>query len=346
MKIKIILGLWFTFFFTTYYFASFRTYTTDKWIMGCDNQDRCTAIGYYEQGDNDDTTSSFVHEATWYIIAKWYKTDDEYVSIQLYMPDILPTNISVTLLNGSEMINIYKLIDSKIQKEEEYYYFEVKKDIFLTKEKLMLSYSYANKENNGIISRKENLDLISFIDFVQNSTSQTNKKQLNSVRAFPWLNKTYVEGPLLKIWMDKYGKPVNGDCYYGEQSSLLDTNFIVEIEKFGSLVVLCNETGYNGSSTLWKRDGDDLMPIKISSEVLEQDDDIIYQNMVVGFSLDEADQHFFRATFRGRRLGDCGAQYTFVFNGQQFEIVGLTEMPECANIYNWITLYEQPITRQ
>jgi|GEM_PF-4979169 len=310
--------------------------------MGYDNQDRCMAIGYYEQEENDDVISSFVHEPTWYVIAKWNKADEE-VSLQFYMLDILPVNINVDLLGNLDEKNSYKLIDSKVQNEDKYHYIDINKDVFLTKNQLILSYSYVNKDSNEIVLRKENLRMSDFVDFMINNMNETSKKQINTVTAFPWLNKTYIEEPLLKNWMDKYGKSVDEDCY---DASLLDTNFIVEVERFGSLVVLCNETGYNSSSTLWKNDGDNLIPVKISSEILEQDNDIIDQNMVTGFSLDEMDKYMFRATFRGRNLGDCGGQYTFVFNGQQFEIIEHAEMPKCANIYHWIKLYEKPIFRQ
>jgi len=302
--------------------TTLQTLVAGNWIMGCDNQAFCAAIGYYEPNrETENSSLTYVHNTVWYVKIEWNQIQDNLLSLQFYIFDGQPTDTNMTLSQNSSKGHPYEL---KLRRDEDnkmdFYSTTLKADEFLMHNTLTLSYSYQDEKSDKQLVRQGILNLGNFKAFLKNNhLRQDVLVDLRVVDAFPWANKVPIEKPLLKIWLEKYSEPTHDGCYDSQPSYIADDNYMIDIENFGSLVVLCHERGHNGFVTLWQRDGDDLIPIEFSPQSLTllEGDDIIYQNQTISFSLDEVDQYLFRATFRGRILGDCGGQYTFVFNGQQ-----------------------------
>jgi len=328
-----------------------QTLVASSWIMGCDNQSHCTAISYYEaERDAGNSSQTFDQDTVWYVKIDWHQARDEALSLQFYLLDLLPVDINMTLSQLSGMQHHYKLQAGHDEKSEmDFYSITIKPDEFMAQDILTLSYSYENGENSKKISRQDEVGLADFKAFLKDHHLRPDERvKSDAVNAYPWVNKVSIEQPLLKIWLDKYGEPDRDDCYQGESPYAVEDNYIMNIKNFGSLVILCQERGYNGFVTVWQREGDDLIPIEFSPQSLTllRGDDIIFQNILMGFHADESDHHLFWARFKGRSFGDCGGQYGIVFNGQQFEIVSYEEMPICGYIYHWISLYKRTMNRQ
>jgi len=338
--------------------ASTRPLVTGNWIMGCDNRGQCTATGYYER--EPDRNDQF-GEANWYVVVKWHEGHETPPSLQLHPLDRQVTDVSMALTQHSSLKQPYALQAERKQSGMMSYSTTIRQDEMLAADRLTLSFYHRDEDGNTPVSRKETLDLAAFKAFFieHGGRHQAVLPEPTAVTAYPWSNKRLIEKPLLDTWLDDYGDPLGFESCDQSESSPDDAayNYSIEIENFGELVVLCNDTGYNYSSTLWRRDGDALLPIQFSSGsrrmlsefgiILEnRDDGTSRENLLTGFDLDENDRHVFESRGKGRGLGDCGAVFTFVFNGQQFEVVHYEQMPKCVGINDWIPLYDRPVQRQ
>jgi len=328
--------------------VSMEALVVENWIMGCDNQHRCTAIGY------DDPKEAAVDPAqrwhynpnpAWYVVATWHQTQQASLTLQFHILDSQPVNPDMALLQLSGIKRPYPLQAAQDKDRETTYLVTTTPEDVLAQDILIFSYSYQDMENNTTAAHKGQIDLAHFKDFLrENRIPQAKHNMPEAVTAYPWSNKRRIESALLKTWQDQYGQSSDAYCYRE------DTNYTMDIAPVGTLVVLCAATGYNHASTLWKRNGDTLIPFNFSSGfralIGYSIHDYVDQNYIDGFYEDEADRHLFYLRSKGRGFGDCGAVYTLVFNGQQFDIVRYEHMPVCAHILQWIPLYDRSFKRQ
>lgn len=289
-------------------------------IFGCDNNNFCSLIIFHDIDADNGKSKSFVDDTNWYIKYDW--NSNETFSLKLNLMDGRHSIPKLVLMNDkNEKLNVNLNNDGDV--------FSAKIEGFSIKNFNSFTLNFDNKTFTEDMSLPNN--------FNENNVSKRNDKTYYAHR---WYNYRLLSKKEKNVLLNKYAKDSIEICYGS------DNNFTFKIDNIGEFFVLCSDTGYNYSVTLWRKVNGKLEPYDFENDTSDLGvDGYISNNNITGFSLAQDDPYKFYVIFKGRHTGDCGGTFTFIFDGERFRLVRDEEMPICLYIYDWIKNYDIPFKK-
>lgn len=301
-------------------------YTENNIIYGCDNNNFCSYIIFNEMSNKEEENDSYIKDPIWYI--KFDLNSNEFFDVKLHILDdyISSPQLSLIKFNNDKIkINLNKVRDDNI----EYFSARLSGITISDIKSFVLIYDDKYFSNN--------------IEFNEKFKSNNDEKKIvnnDIIYAHKWYNEKLLSKDETKQLLNKYSKDSNESCIDN------DNNFSFKIDNIGEFVVLCSDIGYNYSVTLWKKLNGKLEPYDFENDISDLGlDGFVGNNNINGFSLAQDDPYKFYVIVKERQTGDCGAIFTFVFDGERFRLVREEDMPVCANIYDWIKVYDVPFKK-
>lgn len=303
-----------------------NVYTENNIIYGCDNNNFCRYIIFNDMSNKEEENDSYIKDPIWYINFDLNSSEFFDVKLNILEDYISSPQLSLIKFNSDKIkINLNKVRNDNME------YFSAKlSGITISDIKsFVLIYDDKYFSNN--------------IEFNEKFKSNNDEKKIvnnDIIYAHKWYNEKLLSKDETKKLLNKYSNNSDEECYDSEE------NFTFTIDNVGQFVVLCSETGYNYSVTLWKKLNGKLEPYDFENDISDLGlDGFVSNNNINGFSLAQDDPYKFYVNVKERQLGDCGAIFTFIFDGERFRLVREEDMPICAHIYDWIKVYDIPFKK-
>ena len=299
-----------------------KSYTIlDNWLVGCNNLNLCTAIGYPKTGD-------YGVMQEWYVVINWQKFHNN-ANLHFTMSNDLMEEVSnektnILNLNLCDNKNNCENNSINIQLNDEGGFTFDLKDIDITKYiTINITYGDYNKK----IDLKQ---AISASNSLQNIFSENLHNNVVKWKKIEQFNYRDLQKKYKNFKRDETCKDNSFNYEY----------YIITYENDDNVIVSCSNDAFNyevfkiENSTLTKLNFEKLTRLIFN---FGHDD----SNSILSFKYNEKDKnYFFSGNARG--LYACDTDFKFGYDGKSFFVTEYKFMPLCMNIKisDWISLYE------
>lgn len=324
----------FIFFFPNSIYAQPNLFQFSNWIIGCDNNNTCDAVGIPGTGNENNGD-------TWYIRIRLNAETKKIINF-----GIVPSSEDIAVKNVKD-VKICKNNNICFNLEKNSYYdasddrpiYILKLDDSYFHGLQYLSICKNNNNNKNIIFNFNNLN-----NFIKDIKIK-NKANENIISAYHW--NDYKD-------MDK-----SRYLYFTKKLKLDDScsddfGFSFKVKNL-NIIALCENEGFNPVYALLynkiKRQKTSIVSDKakkIQNE-LGFGSGMLTDDEAFGLVLDQTNHYEFKFFSKGNALGDCGTFLAFVYDGVQFQLVEARVMPVCGKyLYpvDWPVIYSVPYIKK
>lgn len=300
-----------------------KSYTIlDNWLVGCNNLNLCTAIGYPKKGD-------YGVMQEWYVVIHWQKFHNNanlhFTMSNDLMEEVSDEKTNKLILDLCDNNNNCQNNSINIQLNDEGIFTFDLKDIDITKY-ITISITYG--DYNKKIDLKQ---AISASNSLQNIFSDDLH---NNVVKWKTIEQLHYRDIQKKYKNFKRDETCDSDDFNYEY-------YITTYKNGDKILFACDNGGYNYA--LFKIENSSLKKIKF--EILTA---LIFNfgndesNSILSFYYEKKINKYYIATSNSSGIYACDSLYNFSYDGTTFFVSEYKFMPLCMNIKlsDWMSLYE------
>jgi len=296
------------------------------WIMGCNNLNKCAAIGHPNSQEND--------EQPWYVRIEWNIDEKKGRDFLLSFAEFSEIQSLKFCYSDKECDDFSGKIERISLKEQadrsKVHHFKINAHL---------------DDYQFIYTKSEETEAKLYLkDFVENYDKQDVKYEFglqgeNTI--YHWVEFHYLESAEIS---DILGK-IEGDI---STEDVCQGSLVLHYENGDDILFLCEDIGINSFYSVYRDQGMGYEPLHLTTRETEEISSkagygFVEGNGITGFFLNPYDQGVIHATnLSGFRF--CDLDYTLAYNGENFSVKSINIMPFCSNILldDWISIYQQP----
>lgn len=317
----------FVFFFSNIVYAQKNLFHSSNWIIGCNNNNVCDAVGFSEKENSQN----------WYLRIRINAETKKIINFGIVpSSDNISSNDVRICKNNNICFNLGKKSYYEVLNDRPIYILKLDESYFDNLQYLSIYNNYSKKNINFNFS-----ELNKFI----NNYIIKNKKNNDIMIAYPWnkykdINKS---GYLSII------KKLNFDDNCSD-----DFGFSFEVKGL-NIIALCENEGFNPVYALLYDKINRQKTSIVSDEAKKLQSELgfgagmLTEDEAFGLVLDQTNHYEFKFVSKGDALGDCGRFLTFVYDGRQFQLVEARIMPVCGKYIlsvDWPVIYSVPYIKK